>query len=128
MLKGLTIMFNTEKAKDLIYILIREITSRFRGNDFLTGMTIMPLMHFDQGHIEPMTNGTYTGTREGYFSAVRKLMLHLQTGLNNIYDDQYLQLGELLDEKGVEHNLERNNTLQEHALIFLNVWPHDEEE
>lgn len=121
-------MFNTEKAKDLIYILIREITSRFRGNDFLTGMTIMPLMHFDQGHIEPMTNGTYTGTREGYFSAVRKLMLHLQTGLNNIYDDQYLQLGELLDEKGVEHNLERNNTLQEHALIFLNVWPHDEEE
>ena len=121
-------MFKTEEANKLIYALIREITSRFRGNDFLTGMTIMPLMEFDEGHIEPMTKGTYEGTREGYFNAVRKIMLHLQTGLNNIYDDQNLQLGELLDEKGVVHNLERNNLLQEHALVFLNVWPHDEEE
>lgn len=121
-------MFNTEKANKLIPTLIREITRRFQGNDFLTGMTVMPLMKFDQGHIEPMTNGTYTGTREEYFSAVRRLMLHLQTGLNNIYDDAYLQLGEMLDEKGIQHNLERNNLLQEHALIFLNVWPHDEEE
>lgn len=91
-------------------------------------MTCKPLMEFDQGHIQPMTAGNYTGTREEYFNAVRKVMLHLQTGLNNLYDDQYLQLGELLDEKGIGHNLERNNTLQEHALIFLNVWPHDEEE
>ena len=104
-------MFNTEKANQLIYILIREITSRFHGNDFLIGMTITPLMNFDQNYIQPMTAGTFNGTRESYFNAVRKLMLHLQTGLNNLYDDQYLQLGELLDEKGIVHNLERNNLL-----------------
>lgn len=121
-------MFKTEEANKLIYFLIRQITSRFRGNDFLTGMTIMPLMNFDKNNIEPMTAGTYTESREHYFNEVRKIMLHLQTGLNNIYDDAYLQLGEMLDEKGVQHNLQPNNTLQQHALIFLNVWPHDEEE
>ena len=121
-------MFNTEKANDLIYFLIHQIMHRFQGQNFLQMMTAKPLMEFDQGHIQPMTAGNYTGTREEYFNAVRRVMLHLQTGLNNLYDDQYLQLGELLDEKGIGHNLERNNTLQEHALIFLNVWPHDEEE
>ncbi len=120
-------MFNTEKANELIYFLIHQIMNRFRGQDFLQMMTCQPIMEFDQGHIQPMTAGTYGGTREEYFNAVREVMLHLQTGLNNLYDDQYLQLGELLDERGVGHNLERNNTLQEHALIFLNVWPHEEE-
>lgn len=86
-------------------------------------MATMPLMRFDEDYIKPMKEGKYEGSREEYFDAVVELMRELQTSLNNLYDDQYLQLGALLDEKGLSHNIEGNSTLQEHTLILLSVWP-----
>ena len=116
-------MFNTNEAENLILTLIMQIMKRFGGNNILMTMATMPLMRFDENYIKPMKEGKYEGSREEYFDAVDGLMRELQMSLNNLYDDQYLQLGELLDEKGLSHNIEGNNTLQEHTLILLSVWP-----
>lgn len=98
------------------------IMKRFDGQPIMP-MMFAPLMQFDEAHLEPLAKGTYTGTKSTYFAAVVRLFDHLKEALNNIYDCPFTQLGQMMNEKGVRHNLTPNNTLEQHAKVFFDVWP-----
>lgn len=106
-------------ANELIFALMRKIMNRFDGP--IQNIMGVPLMVFDEEHLQPLISGEYTGTREDYYKAVQDFMTHMSQNLNNLYDD-HMDLAGLMDEKGIKHNIEPNNLLAQHVTIFLEVY------